>query len=162
MHTTELVSRLTAVLEPEAAAHGLELVAVEQAGGRGAPVLRVLLDCEDGITLDEIASANAWVSELIDTADPFSRPYTLEVSSPGIDRPLSRREDFSRFVGETVTLKVESAEKRRSWTGALQGMEGDDVILNVDGERVAVAYETIQKARLKGAVDFGKGREQSA
>ena len=58
MHTTELVSRLTAALEPEAAKHGLELVAVEQAGGLGTPVLRVLLDSEGGITLDEVASAN--------------------------------------------------------------------------------------------------------
>jgi ribosome maturation factor RimP len=162
VQTTELVSRLTAAIEPEAAAHGLELVAVEQAGGRGTPVIRVLLDREGGVDLDVIASANEWVTEILDREDPFAKPYTLEVSSPGVDRPLHRREDFTRFSGETVNLKVEVAEKRKSWTGVIESMEGDDVILTVDGERVAVPYETIQKARLKGAVDFGKGREQSS
>jgi len=162
MQTTELLARLTAALEPEATAHGFELVAVEQAGGRGTPVLRVLLDREGGPDLDAVASANAWVTEILDAQDPFAHPYTLEVSSPGIDRPLTKHDDFARFVGQTVNLKVQGAEKRKSWTGELVGIEGDDVVLTVDGERVAIPYETIQKARLKGVVDFGKGREQSA
>jgi ribosome maturation factor RimP len=160
VQTTALLTRLTAALEPEAAAHGFELVAVEQAGGRGMPVIRVLLDREDGLDLDAIANANGWVSEVIDSEDPFGHPYTLEVSSPGIDRPLTKREDFTRFAGDTVHLKVHSADKRASWTGELVGIEGDDVVLTVDGQRVAIPYETIQKARLKGVVDFGKGREQ--
>ena len=86
-----MLARLTELLEPEAAAHGFELVAVEVAGGRGTPVIRVLLDREDGIDLDAIGSANRWVSELLDEADPISAPYMLEVSSPGIDRPLVKR-----------------------------------------------------------------------
>ena len=102
------------------------------------------------------------MSAVVEADDPFARPYTLEISSPGIDRPLTKRDDFTRFIGQTVTMKVEAAEKRKSWTGILEGVEGDDIVLCVDGENVAVAYETIQKARLKGAVDFGKGREQSA
>ena len=162
MQKTELVARLTEALAPEAEVHGFELVAVEQVGGRGVPVLRVLLDGEDGITLDEVASANEWVSAVIDAAEPFSHPYTLEVSSPGIDRPLTKREDFKRFAGQVVNLKVEAAEKRKSWTGAIVGVEGDTLVLDVDGEHVEVGFETIQKARLKGVVDFGKGREQSA
>lgn len=162
MQTTELLTRLTTALEPEATAHGFELVAIEQAGGRGTPILRVLLDREGGLDCDTIASANEWVSAVLDAEDPFEHAYTLEVSSPGIDRPLTKREDFARFVGDTVNLKVTSAEKRKSWTGELVGMEGDDVVLLVDGERTLIPYETIQKARLKGVVDFGKGREQSA
>jgi ribosome maturation factor RimP len=162
MQRTELIERLTEALQPEAAARGLELVAVEQAGGRGMPVLRVLLDSDEGIDLDAIASANAWVSAIIDEAEPFSHPYTLEVSSPGIDRPLTKRGDFTRFVGQTITIKAKGAEKRTSWTGELLGMEGDDVILAVDGRRAAIAYDTISKARLKGVVDFGRRKEQSA
>ena len=159
MQTTELLSRLTEALEPEAAVRGFELVAVEQAGGKGTPVLRVLLDREAGLDLDAVASANEWVCTVLDELDPFSRPYQLEVSSPGIDRPLTKRDDFVRFAGQTVNLKVQAdAERRKSWTGELVGIEGDDVVLTIDGERVCVPYETIQKARLKGVVDFGRER----
>jgi ribosome maturation factor RimP len=160
MHTTELIARLTEALEPEADARGLELVAIEQTGGRGTPVLRVLLDSEGGIDLDAVAAANEWVAAVIDADDPFSHPYTLEVSSPGIDRPLTKRADFERFAGETVTVKAGGPQHRHSWTGTLVGIRGDEVVLSVDGADVPIAFETIQKARLKGVVDFGKGRGQ--
>jgi ribosome maturation factor RimP len=120
----------------------------------------VLLDREGGVDIDAIASANTWVSDLLDEADPIKTPYTLEVSSPGIDRPLVKRADFTRFVGETISVKVLAHEKRKSWTGTLVGLDGDDVVLDVEDERVAIPFETIQKARLKGVVDFGKGRGQ--
>jgi len=155
---SDLVARLTELLEPHAKEQGFELVAVELAGGRGTPVVRILLDREKGLTLDEVASANYWITQVLDEEDPISTPYTLEVSSPGVDRPLTKPADFVRFAGETVNLKVQVDEKRKSWTGVLVGMEGDDVLLDVDDERVRVPYETILKARLKGVVDFGKGR----
>jgi len=160
MTTTDTAARLTELLEPEAAAHGFELVAVEIVGGRGTQVIRVLLESNDGTDLDAIGSASRWVSDLFDEADPISAPYVLEVSSPGIDRPLLKRSDFARFAGETVSMKVLRGDKRAGVKGALVGLEGDDVIVEVDGERVCVPYETIQKARLKGVVDFGQGRGQ--
>jgi ribosome maturation factor RimP len=159
MQKTEMVTRLTALLEPEAAAHDYELVAIETSGGgHGTPVLRVLLDREGGANLDAIAEASSWVSEILDAEDPYGRPYTLEVSSPGIDRPLTKREDFERFVGKTVNLKVLPDGIRKSWTGVLVGVEGDNVLLDVDEGRVEIPFDTIQKARLRGAVDFGKGK----
>ena len=161
MTKTDLIERLTALLEPAAIDNGYELVAIEQAGGRGAPIIRVLLDREDGLTLDAISAANTWISEILDAEDPIHGPFTLEVSSPGVDRPLVKRADFERFAGESVHLKVVAGEKRRSWHGVLLGMEGDDVVLDVDGEPVKIAYETVQKARLKGVVDFGREGEQS-
>ena len=160
MTTTDLAVRLTDLLEPEAQAHGFELVTVEVVGGRGTQVIRVLLEREESTDLDAIGSASRWVSELLDAADPISAPYVLEVSSPGIDRPLVKPADFARFAGETVNMKVLSGQKRSSVSGVLVGIEGDDVIVEVDGDRVCVPYETIQKARLKGVVDFGKGRGQ--
>ena len=158
MTKIDLIERLTALIEPAAAENGFELVAVETTGGKGMPVIRVLLDCEGGITLDAVASANLWVSEILDAEDPFNGAYTLELSSPGIDRPLTKRADYERFVGENVHLKTTAGEKHKSWHGVLLGMEGDDVVLDVDGQRVKVPYETVQKARLKGDVDFGKER----
>jgi len=158
MIKNDLVARLTELLEPLAAEQGFELVAVEMTGGRQMPVIRILLDREKGLTLDEVASANYWITQALDEEDPIDTPYTLEVSSPGVDRPLVKRNDFVRFAGETVNLKVQVADKRKSWTGVLVGMEGDDVVLDVEGQRVNVPYEDILKARLKGVVDFGKGR----
>ena len=160
MHQTDVIARLTEALEPEAEARGLELVAVEQSGGRGMPVLRVLLDCEGGINLDAVAAANEWVAAVVDAEEPFSHPFTLEVSSPGIDRPLTKRSDFERFTGEMVTVKAEGPQSRHTWTGTLVGLQGDDVVMTVDGSDVHVPFETIQKARLKGVVDFGKERGQ--
>jgi ribosome maturation factor RimP len=158
---TDLIERLTALLEPAATDRGYEFVAVEQAGGKGTPIIRVLLDREDGLNLDAIAAANGWISEILDAEDPINGAYTLEVSSPGVDRPLVKRADFARFAGENVHVRAVASEKRRSWHGVLLGMEGDDVVLEVEGERVKIPYETVQKARLKGVVDFGREGEQS-
>lgn len=156
--TTDLAARLTAWLEPEVIAHGLELVAVEQVGGRGTPVIRVLLDCEDGIDLEAVAVASRWISDLFDAESPVNGPFTLEVSSPGVDRPLTKPSDFARFAGETANLRVLVDGKRRSLTGVLVDVQANDVVIEVDGERMRIPIETIQKARLKGVVDFGKER----
>lgn len=160
MTKVDLATQLTELLEPETSARGFELVAVEVVGGRGTPVIRVLLERNEDTDLDAIGSASRWVSDFLDEADPIGGHYVLEVSSPGIDRPLVKRSDFERFAGETVRMKVLREEKRASVNGVLVGIEGDDVIVEVDGERVVVPYETIQKARLKGVVDFGNERGQ--
>jgi ribosome maturation factor RimP len=160
MTKTDLAAQLTGLLGPEAAEHGFDLVAVEVVGGRGTQVIRVLLERDEGTDLDAIGSASGWVSDLLDEADPIVGHYVLEVSSPGIDRPLVKRSDFERFAGESVRMKVLRGEKRASVNGVLVGIEGDDVIVEVDGERVRVPFETIQKARLKGVVDFGNERGQ--
>ena len=91
----DLEGALNALLEPMASDHDLELVAVEVVGHAGSPVVRVLLDSTsgDGISIDAILSANSWVSDALDAADLISTRYTLEVSSPGIERPLRKRSD---------------------------------------------------------------------
>lgn len=158
MQQSALVTSLIDMLEPEAVKHGYDLVAVEQAGGRRTPVIRVFLDREGGVDLDAIAAANEWVSAALDEAQPFNGPYTLEVSSPGVDRPLRRLDDFDRFAGETVTVKTRSQSARATWTGTIIGTDGETVVLRVDEEEVRVPFGEIVKARIKGVVDF-EGRK---
>lgn len=157
MATTDLVHKLESLLEPQAQAHGLEFVAVEMAGGRRAPVIRVLLDREGGIDIDVLTSANRWISETLEEHEPVSGPYTLEVSSPGIDRPLRKLADFDRFAGENVHIKTHVKSGRSAWTGTIVRTQGETVVINADGQEVSIPFADIDKARLKGVIDFGKG-----
>jgi ribosome maturation factor RimP len=149
-----LHERITALLEPVAAREGFELVAVETAGATKAPVIRVFLDRESGIGIDAIVAANQWISEVLDAEDPVRGSYTLEVSSPGVDRPLVKLTDFERFAGETATLKTKPVEGRSSFTGIIEGVEDETVLLDIEGQTVRVPHAAITKARLKGTVDF--------
>ncbi len=154
----DLARRVEELLEPGAQSHGFELVAVEQAGGRHVPVIRVLLDREGGVTIDDLTAANDWISAALDESDVVPGSYTLEVSSPGVDRPLRKLADFERFAGETATVKTRAGKTgRTTWTGRIEHIEGESVVLDVDGETVAIPFNEILKARLKGVVDFGKG-----
>ena len=102
--SVSLVNELIALLEPLVEDHGLELVTVEVTGGQRHQTVRVYLDRDGGIDIDAIAEANAWLSDALDTVSRLSGPFTLEVSSPGIERILRKQSDFTRFAGERVTL----------------------------------------------------------
>jgi ribosome maturation factor RimP len=158
MPETNLSTRLEMTLEPVVREHGLELVAVEQAGGRREPVIRVLLDCENGIDIDTIATANRWISEILDLDEGLTGPYVLEVSSPGIDRPLHKPADFARFIGESATVKTRTESGRATLTGQIASADETGITLVADGEEHRISYDHIVKARLKGAVDFATGR----
>lgn len=147
--------RLLEALEPLATAHNVEIVTVEVVGSRKAPTIRVYLDCDGGIGFDELAASQKWVNELMDELDPFPGAYTLEVSSPGIDRPLRTPEHFQRFAGEKVQLTLtEPHQGRTKWTGKLCGMRDEDVLVDVDGIQEALPYVHIKKAHIIGTIDF--------
>ena len=146
---------LLSALEPLAASHYMEVVTIEVVGSRKAPTIRVYLDCEGGIGFDELSSAQEWVNAVMGELDPFPGAYTLEVSSPGIDRPLRTLEHFARFAGEKAQISLtEPHQGRAKWTGILAGVEGDDVLLDVDGLTEHLPLEQIKKAHVIGTIDF--------
>ena len=148
-------ARLLAALEPRAQECGVEIVTVEVVGAKKAPTIRVYIDTEDGVSFDALSSAQAWINEIMDELDPFPGAYTLEVSSPGIDRPLRTLEHFARFAGEQAGVQTSKPIDGRSrWTGTLAGVEGDLVLIEVDGETFKIPLDSMKRARLKGTVDF--------
>jgi len=148
-----MASQVMGLLEPLAVSHGLELVAVEVVGPVKSPIVRVYLDRDGGIDLDVLTSANRWISDALDEVTDLATAYTLEVSSPGIERPLVRRRDWERFSGERATVKVTPAvDGHSSLTGTISGLDGDDVLLEVAGDIHRVPLASVTRARLK--VDF--------
>jgi ribosome maturation factor RimP len=157
MTPQELVSRLTGLLEPRANTEGFDLVCVEVAGPARTPIVRVYLDRESGLDIDAIAAANVWIKELLETVPETSGDYTLEVSSPGIERPLRTRADFERFAGSMVMVATrELVDGRKSFVGIIAGVEGDSVVIDVEGTTHTVPLGAIDKARLRVEIDFNK------
>lgn len=147
--------QLLDALAPRAAEEGIEIVTVEVVGAKKAPTIRVYIDTDDGVGFDELSGAQAWINELMDELDPFPGAYTLEVSSPGIDRPLRTPDHFMRFVGKTAVVKATAPQDGRSaWTGTIVRADAVAVVLDVDGEVVELPIEIVKRAHLKGAIDF--------
>jgi ribosome maturation factor RimP len=141
-----LVQLIRGAVEPM----GYELVGVEYLSqGRGGSLLRVYIDHVNGITVDDCADVSHQISGVLDVEDPIKENYSLEVSSPGLDRPLFFKEDFERFSGSRVSVKLRvKLHDRRRFEGVLNGVEGDEVLVNVDGEEYALPLDQIDKARL--------------
>ena len=146
---------LMRLLEPPVEALGYELVDIECAeAGRGG-ILRLFIDrpvadAPGCITVDDCAVVSHAVSELLEREDPIKGHYTLEVSSPGFDRILRKREHFARFVGARIAaqLKPGIAGQRR-FVGVLKAMTEDSIVVDVDGQEHRLPLERIQKARLR-------------
>lgn len=110
---------LLAALEPTADAKGVEIVTIEIVGAKKAPTIRVFIDTPEGVSFDQLSGAQEWINQIMDDIDPFPGAYTLEVSSPGIDRALRTPQHFDRFAGETVQITCTSPVNGRSkWTNA--------------------------------------------
>ena len=150
-------AELEAIIRAAASEHGFELVLLELGGTQRDPVVRVFLDHPEGVTIERIAQANSWIGELLDARPEFERGRTLEVSSPGLDRPLVRPDDFVRFAGQDVKVNVATPiAGRRRFTGTLRGMVGEDVFLEDAGADVRIPFTAVTSARLKVTVDFSK------
>jgi ribosome maturation factor RimP len=141
---------LTALVESVVEPMGYDAVGVEfvQPGG-GAAVLRVYIDQERGITLDDCEIVSRQLSSVLDVDDPIAGQYDLEVSSPGLDRPLFKLADFQRFSGSRARIRLaDKLDGRRRFDGMLTGIDGSNVLIEVDGESMALPFELIDNAHL--------------
>jgi ribosome maturation factor RimP len=148
-------AQLTALIEPEVASAGFALVRVRMTGADRATLQVMAEDPATGqMTLDQCAFLSRRLSALLDAADPIAHAYTLEVSSPGIDRPLTRLADFERFRPHAARIELlepidHRGAPRRRFQGALDGTEGEAVCLRLDdGERLCLPLAAVKSAKL--------------
>jgi ribosome maturation factor RimP len=139
---------------------GMNYVHLEMKQSGGGTVLRLLIDREGGVTLDDCSRVSRRLSTQLDIEDPIARAYTLEVSSPGLDRPLYGEDDYRRFAGRRVRVTtVVPRDGRRRFVGRLAGVAGDALRLVLDGgEEIAIPGEQIAEARIVPDLDLPKGR----
>jgi ribosome maturation factor RimP len=144
------IARVWQLAAPLAANEGLEIIDIElkPEGGRSGRVLRLYLDKEGGPSLDELSRVSRGLSDLLDEhEDVVDGPYTLEVSSPGINRPLKRPEHFSRFVGKKIRVRTrEMINGRRSFLGELLEVSAEKIAVKQDGTRWEIAFSQIDKS----------------
>lgn len=140
---------LRQLLAPAVEALGYELWGLEyQVHGRNK-LLRVYIDSENGINVDDCAAASRQMSAVLDVEDPIAGEYVLEVSSPGMDRPLFTLDQYRHYVGESIQLRLRSAyEGRRKFSGRLVAVEDDEIVLAVDEHEYLLPIELIEKANV--------------
>ena len=143
------LEQLWGLLEPVVTGMGYELVEIEFNPSARHGTLRLYIDHEDGIQLEDCSDVSNQVSALLDVEDPIPGHYNLEISSPGMDRPLRSIRDYERFSGEIVKLKTAMAiDGRRNFKGRLLGVEGDEINIECDGQQFLLPLAAIEKARL--------------
>jgi ribosome maturation factor RimP len=143
------LEQLQAMLAPVIEALGYECWGIEYISQGRHSLLRVYIDHSNGILVEDCEKVSRQVSGILDVEDPIPGEYTLEVSSPGMDRPLFTLEQFSAFVGEQVKIRLRSPyEGRRNFQGLLRGVEDQDVVVQVDNHEYLLPIEMIDKANV--------------
>ena len=145
METEPLQSSIEKLIEPYFQEQGVELVELAIKGSHRRRLLRVYVDRPEGITVDECAGLSRGLADILDTYDPIEGSYVLEVSSPGLDRPLKSDRDFQRALGKAVRMQVEG---QGELLGTLSAAEGDGLTIQTDEELVTVARSQVLKANL--------------
>lgn len=155
----ELLSKIEQLILPILSGYGLELADLELKGEGRRQILRIFIDKPGGVTLDDCAEVSREVSILFEVEDPITAAYTLEVSSPGLDRPLKKARDFERHAGRLIKVKTAAlvdpdgrGHNRKTFVGELLGLEGDRIRLRQTDRRggeVLIALADIAKANLE-------------
>jgi len=137
------------LITPTVEALGLVLWGIEHGSQGKYSLLRIYIDSEEGITIDDCERVSRQVSAILDVEDPISGEYTLEVSSPGVDRPLFSEEQFALYLGEEVSVRTRGPiEGRRKFKGIIAEVSDGTVVLTIDGENYQLPHAEIDKAAL--------------
>ena len=141
---------LKAMIAPVVEALGCEFWGLEYLSSGRSALLRIYIDrAEEGVTVEDCEKVSRQVSGVMDVEDPIQTEYTLEVSSPGMDRPLFRLEQYEAFIGHKVQIKLRMAfEGRRKFLGLIKGVEGEDVVVVVDDHEYLLPFDSIEKANI--------------
>jgi len=149
------LEKVEALIEPVATSIGCELVACEWAYGPGQGILRVLIDRPGGATLADCEKISRLLDPVLEVEDLIRSRYNLEVSTPGLERPLKKLTDFTRFAGQKIRLRTKIPIDHRShFKGDLKGVEGDEVLMEVEGLQVRIPHKEVDRANLE--VDWEK------
>lgn len=141
--------QLQAMLAPAVSALGYELWGLEYLTHGRQAVLRVFIDSPNGIGVEDCAKVSRQLSAVLDVEDPIAVEYTLEVSSPGMDRPLFTAEQYERYRGEQIKIRLRAPfEGRRNFTGRLVGIEAEEVVIVVEDHEYLLPLEMIDKAEV--------------
>lgn len=141
--------KLNEIIEPTITAMQYEFVGLEYLSGGKPPVLRIYIDHEDGISVDDCALVSRQISAVLDVEDPISSEYNLEVSSPGLNRPLFTAAHFQTCIGERIKLILRfPVEGRRKYTGQLLAADDQTIEMQVDNSTVQLTIADIEKANM--------------
>jgi len=150
----KLEDKLTEMLEPGVEALGYELVGVEFVRAGKHSILRVFIDHENGITVDDCAEVSYQASAILDVEDPINTEYNLEISSPGMDRPLFKEKHYEQSLGEVVQVRLTvPMNDRRNFKGKLLSCENGMINVEVDGQQFQLAVANIEKANIVPTFD---------
>ncbi len=147
----EIKKRISDLAVSTAGEYGVEVIDVELAGNMRKPMVRIFIDKENGVTLDDCERFSRAFSAVLDVEDPIRTSYTLEVSSPGLDRPLKKVNDFERSVGKLVRIITKkSIDKQNFFVGRILEVKDAGIRLVADnGKEVTIPFEQVSKARLE-------------
>jgi ribosome maturation factor RimP len=164
MGAGSIEDRVQAIAERVAIDHGLELVHAEVAGPENKPIVRIFIDKPTGVTHQDCSEVSLHVGTILDVEDFIHSCYTLEVSSPGLERGLYKRQDYERFAGSLAKVRTRRPiNGQRNFRGRLLGIEGDEVLFDDrTSGRVRVALDSIAKANLELDVEQEFRRAQRA
>ena len=155
MRRKEIEEKVTKIVEPVLEDLGVELVDVEFKKEPMGWVLRLYLDKEGGVDLNTCQEVSEAISPLLDAEDPIPTRYFLEISSPGIERPLKRKKDFKRFAGSKVFVSTYApVEGRRKFKGVLKGAREEDFVVDCEGRDYQISYDNVAKAHLVVDIKF--------